>query len=197
MTCKEESCASDFTNNGTVSQCLPIYYMLYVFGVYQVPCSKINKRKWPVVKGFWMNLIELRKFHHFTKQTGIQQFYNVLTLLSCDERKRKFAISKLYMDIVTASQKLIAYTSISKDLHLLQFSKHDAGSKLQYLSSGHNHFNLQSDAVNVRKAQVYELHLHILLLTTRVLQRSIKLSQYTANMCLFPFRWFSFWGIWL
>ena len=55
-----------------------------------------------------MSLTELKKFHQFTKQTGIYYSYDVLTLLFFDGRKRKFAISKLCMGIVTASQELIA-----------------------------------------------------------------------------------------
>ena len=71
-------------------------------------CGESNKGEWLVVKGFWMRFIELKKFHQFAKQTGIKYLYNILTLLSCDERMGKFAISELCMCIVTASQELIA-----------------------------------------------------------------------------------------
>ena len=55
-----------------------------------------------------MSLIELKRFLQFTKYTSIQISSNALTLLSNDGRKGRFAFSKLFRCIATASQELTA-----------------------------------------------------------------------------------------
>ena len=101
MTCQEESVVSGFTNNGTVS--VYAYIQQFIFlEVYQVLCDKSNKGNWPVVKVIFVD--ELNNAHIIPPVYITHR----RLVFSCNGRKRKFAVSKLYVGIVSTFQELIA-----------------------------------------------------------------------------------------